>query len=176
LRWRDEFAMSAQEGTMAMKAKPVIPTRRKATNNGPVTRAVEDVTGAAEALAVGAVHLTRNTLAAGLEAVEDVGGRIGSLAVATVRGATKAASEIGGDLGDLAKDSAEAAGRTLRDAVTGTVAGVRAIVADARVMGNATPRRMPAPAPEPARRPLTRAASRKRSTPAPATKQTKRPA
>jgi hypothetical protein len=147
---------------MATRAKSVTPAREMATNGGPVTRAVQDVTGAAEALAVGAVHLTRNTLAAGLEAVEDVGGRIGSLAVATARGATKAASEIGGDLGDLAKDTVAAAGRTLRDAAAGTIAGVRTVLAEPSV-GSAIPRRPLAVARTPARRPLARATRPKRS-------------
>ena len=84
---------------MAVKAVSV--RRVTAAGAGPVTRAAQDVAGAAEALTVGALHLTRSTLAAAVETVEDVGGRLGSLAVSTVRGAAKAATDIGGDVGTL---------------------------------------------------------------------------
>jgi hypothetical protein len=92
---------------MAAKGMPDTPATAKAGKSGPVTRAVHDVTGAAEALTVGAVQLTRHTLAAAVETVEDVGGRVGSLAVTTVRGAARAASDIGGDLGELARGTVQ---------------------------------------------------------------------
>jgi hypothetical protein len=184
---------------MAEETKPVNP----ALDGGPMTRAVRDVTGAAEALTVGAVHLAHSTLAAAVETVEDVGGRLGSLAVATVRGATKAAADIGGDLGGLAKGTVQGslkavreiggqlsdaiggevgslavdameetvhavdrigstAGRTLRGAVSGTVAGVKTALGEVGAAGGNS-RRPLARSPQPESRPLARAARSKRS-------------
>ena len=100
---------------MAVRQMPVRPMTAKAADEGPVTRAVQDVTGAVEALTVGAVHVARNTLTAAVETVEDVGGRIGSLAVTTVRGATKAVSDIGGDLGELAKGAVQGSLKAARE-------------------------------------------------------------
>ena len=94
---------------------PERPATTKAATAGPVTRAVQDVTGAAEALTVGAVQLTRHTLTAAVETVEDVGGRVGSLAVMTVRGAARAASDIGGDIGDLAKGTVQGSLKAARE-------------------------------------------------------------
>src|SRR5262245_28405260 len=82
---------------MATNAMPTSPVVAKSSSGGPVTQTAQDVAGAAEALVVGAVQLARHTLTATVEAAEDVGGQIGALAVATVRGATKAAVDIGGD-------------------------------------------------------------------------------
>ncbi len=123
---------------MAVKAMPARPATERERNGGPMTRAVHDVTGAAEALTVGAVHLTRSTLAAAVETVEDVGGLIGTLAVKTVRGAAKAATEIGGDVGSLSARTVSATVQATRevggevgslavDAVEGTVAAVDSI-------------------------------------------------
>jgi hypothetical protein len=165
---------------MALKAMPARPAMQRERNGGPMTRAVQDVTGAAEALTVGAVHLTHSTLAAAVETVEDVGGLLGSLAVRTVRGAARAASEIGGDVGSLsartvsatvqatrevggevgslAVDAVEGAGRSLRDALAGTVAGFRSFLAEAGIGGAG--RRPLARAQESMRRPLARAGKR----------------
>lgn len=140
---------------MAAKAGPAKPAVDKAFDDGPVTRAVQDMASAAEALTVGAVHLTRNTITAAVETVEDVGGRIGSLAVDAAEGTVLAVNRIG-----------SVAGRSLLDALAGTVAGVKTVLAEAGV-GSAAARRPLALAPEATRRPLARAKRRKRASPAP---------
>jgi hypothetical protein len=141
---------------MAVKAMPARPATMKALNGGPMTRVVQDVAGAAEALTVGVVQLAHNTLTAAVETVEDVGGRIGSLAVATARSATRAVSDIGGDIGQFAKGTVQGSIKAVRE--------IKTVLAEAGV------RRPPlARVPKADRRPLARAKRAKRSARAPKT-------
>src|SRR5262249_51465755 len=131
---RDDLAklggeMARQMEKQALRTRSVVV---EAANGGPMTRAAKDFAGAAEVLTLGTINLARSTLIARVEAVEDVGSRIGSFAVATAQGAAKAAADIGGDLGELGKGTVqgtvaiveevgEGVGSLSRNAVSGTV-------------------------------------------------------
>ena len=109
---------------------------------GTVARTIQEAIGTGEAISVGAVNLVKNTARAALSAARDVGAEAGSAAVAAVRGSIAAAREIGGDLGRLS-------GHVLN----GTVGAARAIgndLVDLMTAGDA-------------KRPLAKAASRRRS-------------
>src|SRR5262245_28738960 len=127
--------MARQMEKQASRARPAVVD---AGNGGPVTRAAQDLAGAAEVLTLGTINLARSTLMATVEAVQDVGGRIGSFAVATAQGAAKAVADIGGDLGELGKGTVqgtvdiieevgEGVGSLSRQAVSGTVETTREV-------------------------------------------------
>jgi hypothetical protein len=66
---------------------------------GRVARTVQEAINTGGAVSIGAVNLVRSTALAALSAARDVGVKVGSIAVAVVRGSIVAATEIGGDLG-----------------------------------------------------------------------------
>jgi hypothetical protein len=106
-----------------------------------VARTVQEAINTGEAISIGAVNLARNTALAALSAARDVGVKVGSVAVAAVRGSIVAATEIGGDLGRVS-------GRALN----GTFGAAREIGNDLMNLVNA----------KGAKRSLTKAASGRR--------------
>jgi hypothetical protein len=84
-----------------------------------VNRAIAEAINAGEIVAVGVLHLVRNTLVTALAGVQDVGAELGTAGVAAVRGSIKAAYGIGADVGTVA-----------REAIRGTVTAAEAIGGD----------------------------------------------
>lgn len=67
-------------------------------DGGAVGRAIHSTISGGEAVSVGVVNLVKNTLAAAVSGVQDVGKEVGATAVAAARGSIRAANDIGGDL------------------------------------------------------------------------------
>src|SRR5262245_57624992 len=80
-------------------------SRVRAGDSQRVQRAIQETINAGEIVAVGVLHVVRNTLVTALGGVRDVGAEIGSAAVAAVRGAIKAAYAVGADLGVVAREA-----------------------------------------------------------------------
>jgi hypothetical protein len=70
---------------------------------GTVARTVQEAIDTGEAISVGAVNLVKNTARAAISGARDVGAEAGSAAVAAVRGSIAAARELGGDLGRISR-------------------------------------------------------------------------
>ena len=70
---------------------------------GTVARTVQEAIDTGEAISVSAVNLVKNTARAAISGARDVGAEAGSAAVAAVRGSIAAAKEIGGDLGRISR-------------------------------------------------------------------------
>lgn len=101
---------------------PVASRRRAATHATSIPRsrrAIEAAINSGEIVAVGVLHLVRQTIVSVLTGVQDVGAELGAAAVAAVRGSIKAAYSIGADLGVVA-----------REAVRGTVTAAEQIGGD----------------------------------------------
>src|SRR5262245_58348922 len=76
-----------------------------ATDNGSFEQAIQRAVSGGGTVSVGLVNLVMNTLVTAISGARDVGGEMGTAAVAAVRGSIRAASEIGADLGAVARYS-----------------------------------------------------------------------
>ena len=103
--------------------RPVASRRRRAaihaTNAARTQRAIQGAINSGEIVAVGVLHLVRQTIVSVLTGVQEVGAELGAAAVAAVRGSIKAAYSIGADLGIVA-----------REAIRGTVTAAEQIGGD----------------------------------------------
>jgi hypothetical protein len=88
-----------------------------------IQRAIESAISGGEIVAVGVLHLVRDTIVTALAGVGDVGAEIGNAAVAVVRRSIKVAHSIGGDLGTAARESIRGT-VTAAESIGGELAGV----------------------------------------------------
>src|SRR3989442_10870585 len=77
----------------------------RGSHNGSFEQAIQKAVSGSGTVSVGLVNLVKNTLVTAISGARDVGGEMGTAAVAAVRGAIRAASEIGADLGAVARYS-----------------------------------------------------------------------
>src|SRR4030095_4501002 len=85
----------------------VSPSRRTATR---VARAIQSAINSGEIVAVGVLHLVRDTVVTVLAGAQNVGAELGTAAVAAVRGSIKAAHSMGADLGEVVRESIRGTG------------------------------------------------------------------
>src|SRR4029453_17039953 len=105
---------------MASRSARRTPTRGRVSAARPtdtrVERAIQGAINSGEIVAVGVLHLVRDTVVTVLAGAQNVGAEIGNAAVAAVRGSIKAAHSMGADLGEVA-----------REAIRGTVTAAESI-------------------------------------------------
>ena len=108
------------------------PVRRQRTNGRPSAarradprdeRAIQNAISGGEIVAVGVLHLVRDTVVTVLAGAQNVGAEIGTAAVAAVRGSIKAAHGMGADLGEVARESIRGT-VTAAESIGGELAGV----------------------------------------------------
>src|SRR5262247_2966228 len=104
--------MESKRGTGATRRKRKTASPAKAgtkaprgTDNGSFEQAIQRAVTGGGTVSVGLVNLVKNTLVTAISGARDVGGEMGTAAVAAVRGSIRAASEIGADLGAVARYS-----------------------------------------------------------------------
>jgi hypothetical protein len=88
-----------------------------------VERAIQSAINGGEIVAVGVLHLVRDTVVTVLTGAQNVGAEIGTAAVAAVRGSIKAAHSMGADLGEVARESIRGT-VTAAESIGGELAGV----------------------------------------------------
>jgi hypothetical protein len=98
----------------------VSPARRTDTR---VERAIQSAINSGEIVAVGVLHLVRDTVVTVLAGAQNVGAEIGTAAVAAVRGSIKAAHSMGADLGEVVRESIRGT-VTAAESIGGELAGV----------------------------------------------------
>src|SRR5262249_46469291 len=105
-------AMPSKRGTGATRRKRKTAGPAKAgtkaprgADDGSFEQAIQRAVTGGGTVSVGLVNLVKNTLVTAISGARDVGGEMGTAAVAAVRGSIRAASEIGADLGAGARDS-----------------------------------------------------------------------
>src|SRR5262249_62169522 len=77
----------------------------RATDNGSFEQAIQRAVSGGGTVSVGLVNLVMNTLVTAISGARDVGGEMGTAAVAAVRGSVRAASEVGAHPGAVARHS-----------------------------------------------------------------------
>src|SRR5258705_2797588 len=88
-----------------------------------IQRGIRNAINGGEIVAVGVLHLVRDTIVTVLAGVQNVGAEVGTAAVTAVRGSIKAAHGMGGDLGAVARESIRST-VTAAESIGGELAGV----------------------------------------------------